>query len=590
MHMYGLNDFFLRICSNKLAGQRFFRHLGSVAYCVFLSACGGGGSSGGAVGSDPPSPQPGPAIAPTQVEASRFLAQATFGATDTDIAAVTSSSYEVWIDAQLAMAPTASHLSWMDQRLPALTAANPGVIAPSGAQFYESFWVQASTGNDQLRQRVKFALSEILVTSLAGDRENPRGLASYYDMLGRDAFGNFRTLLNDVTYHPAMGIYLSYLGNQKEDVKTGRNPDENYAREVMQLMTIGLWELNVDGTQKKDLFGNPIPTYAASDVKGLAKVFTGLSWYSPSPTSLTFFGGSKDVEAYTKPLIMYNNAHSVSNKQFLSTTIPASSVADGNGEIKTALDTLFNHPNVGPFLCKQLIQRLVTSNPTPNYVRNCALAFNNNGHNIRGDMSAVVKTILLDSEARNISSDASYGKLREPVIRLGNWMRSFEATSASGNWLMGSTIANTSLGQAPLTSPSVFNFYRPGYVPSNTTLGKKGQVAPEFQTTDEVSSAAYVNTMMIAVQKGVGNNSDIKAAYTKELALATDPEALVNRIDLLLAIRMSTPLKNKIVEAVGTIALPGSGSIQSDIDAALLNRVRLAILLSMASPEYLAQR
>ncbi|WP_235074333.1 DUF1800 domain-containing protein [Asticcacaulis sp. AC466] len=558
-----------------------------------LTACGGGGS-GGSTSSTPsgsvsnPSPPP-VVVAPTQTEASRFLTQVSFGATDADIASITGSSYASWLDAQIALPVSASHLTWMDARLPVLRAANASANL-SANQFYESFWMQAAGGNDQLRQRVKLALSEIFVVSFNSTSENPRGMASYYDMLGRDAFGNFRTLLEDVTYHPAMGLYLTYVANQKEDAKTGRNPDENYAREVMQLMTIGLWQLNLDGTQKTDLFGNPTPTYTGDDVKGLAKVFTGLSYYNPTPSSATFYGYTRDAEMYTKPMIMYNSAHSISAKSFLGTNIAATTTADGNGDVKTALDTLFNHPNVGPFLCKQLIQRLVTSNPSGDYVKRCAQAFNNNGSGVRGDMAAVTKSIFLDTEARAISGDASYGKLREPILRLGNWMRSFEVTSTSGNWLMGSTSAQTSLNQSPLTSPSVFNFYRPGYVPPNSILGGKKKVAPEFQITDEVSVAAYVNTMQSAIQNGVGTSTDIKSAYTKELALAADPAGLVDRIDLLMGIRMSAGLKSKIVNAVSGVAIPAAGSKQADIDTANLNRVRLAILLSMASPEYLAQR
>ncbi|WP_026172865.1 DUF1800 domain-containing protein [Asticcacaulis benevestitus] len=562
----------------------------TVAALIASTACGGGGGGGSSpASSGTTSSSAAVIVAPTAADASRLLAQATFGATDADITAITRSSYSAWVDGQLALAPGSSHLTWMDQRLTALRAAN-ATANVSSSQFYESFWMQAAKGDDQLRQRVKFALSEIFVTSFTGASQSPRGLASYYDMLGRDAFGNFRTLLQDVTYHPAMGLYLTYMGNQKEDAKTGRNPDENYAREVMQLMTIGLWELNTDGTRKTDMTGNPIPTYSTEDVKGLAKVFTGLSWYSPTPNNSTFWGGSKNVEAYTTPMIMYNSAHSTSAKAFLGSTIYATTVADGNGEVSKALDTLYNHPNVGPFLCRQLIQRLVTSNPTAPYIKRCAQTFNNNGSSVRGDMGAVIKAILIDSEARTVSTDASYGKLREPVVRLGNWMRSFDAASDSGNWLITSTSSQSQLNQSPLTSPSVFNFFRPGYVPANTIIGNKGKAAPELQITDEVSVAAYVNTMQTTIEKGIGSSSDVKAAYSKELALANDPVALVNRIDLLLGVRMSATLRARITDAVTGIAIPAAGAAQDTIDTAKLNRVRLAILLTMASPDYIAQR
>lgn len=524
----------------------------------------------------------------TSVEASRFLSQATFGATDADIANLRSSTYSAWLDAQIAM-PTVSHLAHMDDRLREIQAVNPKETV-NGNQFYETVYQQAATGQDQLRQRVKLALSEIFVTSFAKDTENPRGLASYYDMLGRDAFGNFRTLLTDVTYHPAMGIYLSYMGNQKEDSKTGRSPDQNYAREIMQLMTIGLYQLNTDGTPKTDLFGNTIPTYSADDILGLSKVFTGLSWYSTAPTSSTFWGNSKDTEAYTKPMTAYDAYHSTSAKAFLGTTIPASATPDTNGDVKVALDTLFNNPNVGPFISKQLIQHLVTSNPSAAYVGRVAAVFNNNGSGVRGDMAAVIKAILLDNDARSTSTDPTYGKLREPFVRVANWMRSFGVTSQSGNWLTG---ANLQLGEAPLASPTVFNFFRPGYVPPNTVLASKNKVGPVFEISDEGTIATYVNFMQSVINYGVGfvppggSGLDIKSAYTNEVALADNPTALVDRIDLLLAAQMSTTLKAKIVAAVSDISIPTSGTA---INTAKLNRVRLALLLSMASPEYLAQR
>jgi uncharacterized protein (DUF1800 family) len=565
-------------------------HACVIASFLVLSACGGGGGGGGGGnasgggGTTPP-----PVVAkPTNTEASRFLAQATFGPTDAEIASVTATSYGDWITAQMALPLGPTHLSEMDARLVDLKTTNANATL-SSTQFYETFYRQAVTSPDQLRQRVKFALSEIFVASYVSNIDT-RTLASYYDMLGRNAFGNFRTLLEDVTYHPAMGQYLTYLANQKENAATGRNPDENYAREVMQLFTIGLVQLNADGTPKTDLLGNTTPTYSTADIQGLAKVFTGLSWYHPTPTNSTFGGGSRVAEAYTQPMIAYNNYHSTSAKTFLGTTIPASTTADTNGEVKVALDTLYNHPNVGPFISKQLIQRLVTSNPSPAYVGRVAAVFNNNGSGVRGDMGAVVRAILLDSEARTPSTDATYGKLREPVIRLTHWMRSFETTSTSGKWLMTSTAAQTSLNQAPMTSPSVFNFFRPGYVPPNTTLGSKNKVAPELQIADEVTTAAYINLMQTTINSGIGSSSDIKSAYTKELALATDPAALVNRIDLLLyGGGMSATLKTRITNSVIGVNVPANGT-QAQIDTAKLNRVKLAIFLGMASPEYAAQR
>ncbi len=583
---------FLRLAgvqAGRLLRRREAKALLATASTAVLSACGGGGSGGSASGSSGAAPPVAVTPKPTATEASRFLAQASFGATDADITATTAVYFDDWITAQIALPAGTPHLAWMDRRLVELRAAN-ATATLSANQFYESFWNQATTAADQLRQRVKFALSEIFVVSFSGNGEDPRGLASWYDMLGRNAFGNFRQLLEDVTYHPAMGLYLTYLGNQKEDAKTGRNPDQNYAREVMQLMTIGLYQLNADGSQKTDLLGAAQPTYTQADIDGLAKVFTGLSWYNATPTNSTFFGGSKDAEAYTKPMIVYNNYHSISAKSFLGTTIAATTTADAAGDIKTALDTLFNHANVGPFIGRQLIQRLVTSNPSPAYVSRVTAVFNNNGSGVRGDLGAVVRAILLDSEARNAPA-TGFGKLREPIVRLAHWMRAFEVTSASTNWLMSSTSASTSLGQSPLTSPSVFNFYRPGYVPPNTALGNKNLLAPEFQTTDEVSTASYANVMQTAVGSGVGTSSDIKSAYTKEVALADNVPALMDRLSLLLfGGALSDRLRSKITSAVNGVAIPTGAATQAQIDAAKLNRAKLAVFLSLVSPEYMSQQ
>lgn len=562
----------------------------SLSGTAMLAACGGGGggSSSGGGGGGPVTPPP-VVVRPTQAEASRFLAQASFGVTDADITAITTTTFGDWINQQVSLSAGTPHLTWMDRRLAEIRAVNPSANV-SANQFYESFWSLAASAPDQLRQRVKFALSEIFVVSFAMDGEDPRGLASYYDMLGKHAFGNFRQLMEDVTYHPAMGIYLTYRGNQKEDTRTGRNPDQNYAREIMQLMTIGLHKLKNDGTLDNDLLGNAQPTYGQNDIDGLSKVFTGLSWYHPTPTNATFNGGSRHAESYTTPMTVYNNYHSTSAKSFLGTTIAASTTADAAADIKTALDALFNHANVGPFIGKQLIQRLVTSNPSTAYVARVAAAFNNNGAGVRGDMAAVVRAILTDSEART-AGDATYGKLKEPIVRLANWMRSFEVTSQSGNWLMGSTSANTSLGQSPLNAPSVFNFYRPGYVPPRSTLGTKGLLAPEFQSTDEVTVASYINTMQGAVGSGIGSSNDIRSAYSKEVALAADVPSLMDRLNLLLFSSMlSAGLRIKITNAVNGIAIPGGTATQAQIDTARLNRVKLAVFLSLASPEYIVQR
>jgi uncharacterized protein (DUF1800 family) len=561
----------------------------ALVLALALGACGGGGSGGGSTGTATPPTTPAASI--SAAEASRFLTQASFGPTDADITAVRSAGYGAWIDQQIAMPASGSHLAFMDNRLIQERATNPQANL-SATEFYESFWQQAAQGPDQLRQRVKLALSEIFVVSLADPNVDERGAGSYYDMLGANAFGNFRTLLEQVSLHPQMGVYLTWMSNQKEDAV--RHPDENYAREVMQLMAIGLYQLNPDGSRKLDVAGAPIPTYSSDDISGLAKVFTGYGWYSTAPTNnRTFFGTGLAAAAQTTAMIPYPVYHSTSAKSFLGATIPASTTIDPAGDLKVALDTLFNHPNTGPFISRQLIQRLVTSNPSPAYVARVAAVFANNGQGVRGDMGAVVKAILTDSEARTApaASDLTYGKLREPVVRMGNWMRAFGATSASGSWLIASTSANTSLDQSALTSPSVFNFWRPGYSPPNTRIGAQGLVAPEFQVVDEVSVAGYLNTMQSAIDTGLGTGRDVAAAYAAEKPLASDVNALVDRVNLMLtAGQMSAGLRSRIVTAVSAVAIPGGAATQAQIDTATLNRVKLAVFMIMASPEYLMQR
>ena len=523
--------------------------------------------------------------------AARFLTQATFGPTDSDIKTVMAVGYDAWLEDQF-NAVSSSHLAYVDNRLTQMQLTNPS--ASLGAnQFYESYWLYAATGRAQLRERVKLALSEIFVISLVDAAVDTRGAASYYDMLGTNAFGNYRTLLQQVALHPMMGRYLTHLANQREDTTSGRKPDENFAREVLQLMSIGTDQLEADGTPRRDGAGATIPTYTADDVSNLAKVFTGYSWDHPTPTNNTFFGGSRNVDASVRPMIYYANYHSITAKTFLGVTLPGGA-ASGPDELGVALDTIFNHPNVPPFMCQRLIQRLVTSNPTRGYVGRCSAVFRNNGAGVRGDLRAVVKAILKDAEARNPSLAATpgYGKVREPVIRLANWIRAFGATSISGNYLITSTSANTSLGQSALTSPSVFNFYRPGYVPPNTRLGAQGLTAPEFQIVDEVTVAGYANTMQTAIGSGIGSGSDVRSAYANEIAIAADANTLVDRMDrMLLYGQMSPTLRARIIESVNSIVVPApTANNAATIATAKLNRAKLAVYMTMVSPEYLVQR
>ncbi len=543
-----------------------------------LAACSGGG---GTAPAPPPTPPPGPTI--SQAEAARFLTQATFGPNDTTIQSVIARGYGGWLDDQFVQ-PQTLHRLYLEQ---AIAAGAPGTPERNYRDYVmDTFWKQAITGADQLRQRMAFALSQVFVVSQANADVNnrPRGLADYLDLLGRNAFGNFRQLIEDVSLHPIMGLYLSALHNQKEDPATGRVPDENYGREVMQLFTIGLYLLNGDGTLKLDGSGNATPTYGNADVQGMAKVFTGWSWAGADTSNTRFFGGNADPNRDVTPMQLYPQFHSTSAKSFLGVTIPAST--DGKQSLKVALDTLFNHPNTAPNFSRQLIERFVTSNPSPAYVARVATAFADNGSGVRGDMKAVIRAILLDAEARSAASLAqpSWGKLREPVIRLANWARAFGATSASGNYTIRNVAdPSTALGQNPLRSGSVFNFYRPGYVPPNTAIAAAGLVAPEFQITGETSVAGYLNFMRTAVNSGVGTAADVSAAYAQEVALAGNPDQLVERVKLLLTTgQMTDATRSAIRDAVA--------SISTTANNASLNRAKLAVYLTLASPEFIVQK
>jgi uncharacterized protein (DUF1800 family) len=532
-------------------------------------------------------------VAPPQsaklIDASRLISQATFGGTMAEIEALANSDYTSWLNTQFAK-PQTLHLP----NVVAWLATRPADMQNGQAGFQWSIWKNFATADDSLRQRMAYNLSQIFVISLNSNLSAPfpRGPANYLDLLGKHAFGNYRDLIEEVTYSPMMGTYLSHLRNSKENTATGSVPDENYAREVMQLFSIGLYELNLDGTNKLDAAGKPIETYSNSDVSGIAKVFTGLSWAGPDTSNARFNGNAsaRDPNREITRMQAYDQFHSLSEKKFLGVTIPATASQAGttNADLKIALDRLFNHPNVGPFIGKQLIQRMVSANPSPGYVSRVASAFNNNGAGIRGDMKAVIRAILLDPEARNANSTSTTdGKLREPVVRMVQWMRAFSVKSNDGRFLLG--LVNDpaqQLAQTPMYSPSVFNFYRPGFSPPNSKVGNASLVSPEAQITNETSVAGYLNYMRAAVQSGVGISTagvrDIQPNYAAELQLVNDPSALVDRVNLLLAGgKLSPASKAIIVDAVV--------SINPSTDAAKLNRVYTAIYLTMASPEYILQ-
>lgn len=575
------------------------RGVATMVAIAALMACGAGKED--EAGSPPNMPPTGSDAPASREAAARFLTQASFGPTDASVQRVMELGYSRWIDEQLAL-PATSHQSTWETLDAAAKAVNVDSSAGQDGVIH-SFWRGAVAGNDQLRQRVAFALSEIFVISMqdANVGDSPRGVANYMDMLASKGFGRYRDLIEAISLHPMMGRYLTSLGNRKADARTGRVPDENYAREIMQLFSIGLLELNADGSVKMN-GSTPAETYTPADIAGLAKVFTGWSWACPvAPTatnSTCFFNGTtnnqSDPDRLFKPMISYPQYHAPEEKRFLSAVIPVNTA--GPASLKTALDTLADHPNVGPFIGKQLIQRLVTSNPSGTYVRDVAQVFNSTN----GDMKAVVKAILTHPEARVSSNTA--GKVREPVLRVTAYLRAFSATSDSGYYKVGNTDnPGTQLGQTAMRSPTVFNFYRPGYVPPGSNAAAANLAVPELQISHETTAAGYVNYIRDAVSAGLGpnpgaptNRRDVQPNFSAELALADKPTAanpteLVERINSKLMYgTMPAALKTQIATAVGSIAI--RTNTQANTDADKRTRVNAAIFLTLVSPEFQVQK
>ncbi|MBC7392312.1 MAG: DUF1800 domain-containing protein [Variovorax sp.] len=549
--------------------------LAALGLAASLEACGGGG------GSDSPAPSPAstlapPPVAPTAVEASRFLAQASLGASRAQIASVQTLGYSGWIDAQFAL--PASTTRWDFLVAAGLTdVANKN----SEAGFDSAAWAKLLGAPDTLRQRITLAYSEIFVAAidgLVGGGWRQFSAATYLDLLEANAFGNHRTLLQQISLSAPMGQFLTFRGSAKGNTTTGALPDENYARELMQLFTLGLVQLNLDGTPTLTN-GSTTYTYGLADVTGLARVFTGWDFDLGGQSAAT---ATATPDFIRKPMVQVTSRYETGAKTFLGTTIAAG--VDAPSALTQALDAIFAHVNVAPFFSRQLIQRLVTSNPSAAYVARVATVFNNNGSGAKGDLKAVIKAVLLDDEARSASAAAasSFGKLREPIVRFTGWARAYGAASASNAWAIGNTSnPATRLAQSPLRSPSVFNFFRPGYVPPNTGFDATAMVAPEFQIANESSVVGYLNFLQRAVSgQGVG---DVLADYTTLLAIADDAGALFAEINLVLASgRLSANTLTPLVTAVASMA--------SGTDAARKNRIYAALVLVLAAPEFLIQK
>ena len=533
----------------------------ALASASLLEACGGGGGGGGGTASGGGTTTPSTPTT-SQVDAARFLSQAGLAATDADIQYIVTHGKDAWINSQAVLTSSISRVNWL---INAGYSNTTYMNVDTGMN--NALWHHLIAESNQFVQRIALFWSEFFVVSVLGLPVAWRQFlaASYMDILEKNALGNFRNLLKAVTLSAGMGEYLNLAGSQKSNTATNRHPDENYAREVMQLFTIGLYKLNQDGTAVLDSGGQPIPTYTQTDVQGLAAAFTGWN-----------FSGSNSTYAYaTAPMVMTESVHqSTTANAFLGTTIAAGTT--GAQSLEMILDALFNHANVAPFVSKQMIQRLVSSNPSAAYVGRVANVFNNNGSGVRGDLLAVVKAVLLDAEASQAVT-GSTGRVREPMLRLVQWARTFNAATSTGGWNIGDTSdTSTRLGQSPMRAPTVFNFFEPTYTPPNSTLSSQNLVAPELQIVDETSVACYLNFLQQFIASGV---SDVGPSYTNEVALVSNIPQLVSRLNLLLAAnQLSSSTVNAITNTLNAMPV--------NTNNAIANLVYAAIFLVMASPDY----
>ena len=570
---------------------------------------------------------------------SRFLQQATFGPNLTMItsfpgyAAVDLNDppyYETWIDTQIAVPMFSLRAFWRERSNPAYidnTAFSPDEVAhtPSighqltyhigiisyladlqdavdaGRNAYDVrfdphetkrlVWYQAVlTSNDPLRQRVAWALSQFFVIGEEGSNRtnNSERWLKYYDIFLRHAFGNFRDLLGEVTFSPHMGYYLSYTDNRKADPEQGIFPDENYAREVMQLFTIGLWMLNQDGTPILDSDGTPVATYDIGDIEEFAKIFTGLR-RQDNRTNIEI-----SYNNYIDPMRIQTNRHDYSEKTLLdgSTIGPyPETEAGAKDEINALLDHLFEHPNTPPFFARFLIQRFTVSNPSPHYIHAVAQAFidgtyNGIGTGNRGDMTATIKAVLLHPEAREaaLAFDTGHGALREPLVRIMHIARALNITSLQTYGLLPFDGLYNLVLQAPFKYPTVFNFYLPDYQPNGTILDR-GIYSPEFQIHNDVTALKLANVIRKLAYEGLRDEIGFHSYsqgyldLTYETSIAGDASALLDHLDLILtAGRLTSSNRTTLLDALNS--LPGTSDAEREA------RVKRALSLFSLLPEF----
>ncbi|MEL6650840.1 MAG: DUF1800 family protein [Bacteroidota bacterium] len=578
-------------------------------------------------------------------DASRFLAQASFGGNWTEIERLNRIGFESWLEEQIQLPPTLLHKT-LDGYARLHEAERLAEAAEedededdededednedneedleeeeedeelyfSWMEFRGAWFHTVMTAPDQLRQRVAFALSEMMVISDSPDEleDSGDGLANYYDILIRHGLGNYRDLLLEVSLHPTMGFYLSHFNNPRSDTSQNIHPDENYAREVMQLFSIGLHELNQDGSRKLDAQGQPIPTYSNQDIKEFAKIFTGLSgsgykyvWEleEDEEPEAPYFGMDFEETSHIQLMQVFEEEHEPGPKYLLNGQLVPAGLT-GMQDIEAAIDNLFQHPNVGPFLARHLIQRMVTSNPTPDFIERVARVFADNGQGVRGDMAAVVKAVLTDEEARACDQrDANLNRacLREPILRYMHFCRALNLGLPPEVEFFRTDLyrLDQATGQAPLSANSVFNFFLPDYQP-NGVIADLDLFAPEFQIHNSSTAIRYINEVESWILSPspvemefefVDDEEDlteaeIDALYEEQLAfaprlsidpllaLAPNPIALLDRLNLLLVHGQLSPTSQQIIlDAIQQI----NGARE---------RLDMALYLIMISPDY----
>ncbi len=565
-----MRGFSIRVCA------------GTAVLLLAMAGCGGGGSGGGSGSASTPATPPPPAPSqPTIADTSRFLDQATLGVTASDVGLVQIIGFQTYLSQQLAAAPSQySGFSYTPHTAPATCQYHPATPTDASSlcsrdqyslfQVQRQFFTHALSDADQLRQRVAFALSQIFVVSGVEIYE-AYGMADYQNMLLNDAFANFRTLLQDVTLSPVMGHYLNMADNDKTNAVLGTSPNENYGREVMQLFSIGLYELNPDGSQMLDNTGAPIPTYDQSVIEGFSSVFTG--WTFP-PLAGAASQWTNPIN-YDGVMVAFDSHHEPGTKLLLNgLTLPAGQTSAQ--DLQMALDDIFNHPNVGPFIGKQLIQHLVTSNPSPAYIARVSAVFADNGSGVRGDMGAVVQAILTDPEARgDTPAAANFGRLREPALFITAMLRSLGGQSDG----VLPRNAISAMGQPMFTPQTVFNFYPPSFVlPGTETL------APEFGIENAATALAranFVNTVIMqggakpdpTVTGSTGTTIDLTA-----LSAITYPNGLIAQLN-------QTLMHGSLSSAASAVILAAVNAQTDPLAAA-----RTASYLMLSSAQYQVER